>query len=321
MTAIYEADRRGVRPKITWGDCAVEYCARNQDQKQIKNFEKKLNALYPHIGHIEAEKIHRDHPAVKKFLEIKKANGNKNVTLNHFIEAISRVLTAATKWRYDWCDLTWLESAPEFERFSSDKRLPKPITWQNQENLLRNCPPHLADEIIVYVNTGMRDSELNNLSWDHELELPEGVIPGGLAFYIPTKSTIKDKNRERLVLINTVAAEIINRKRGDHPKYVFTYNGRPKKSSNNSGFKRARDRACIDVRIHDLRHAFGSRLREAGVDEETRQELLGHKGKSITTHYSMASLNILFAAVQRITLPPKVEAVLDLDNFRKKRTD
>jgi hypothetical protein len=44
------------------------------------------------------------------------------------------------------------------------------------------------------------------------------------------------------------------------------------------------------VRVHDLRHTFGHRLRAAGVSFEDRQDLLGHKSSRITTHYSSPDL-------------------------------
>ena len=42
----------------------------------------------------------------------------------------------------------------------------------------------------------------------------------------------------------------------------------------------------MPVRIHDLKHTFGRRLRAAQVSLEDRQDLLGHKSQRITTHYS-----------------------------------
>jgi len=52
--------------------------------------------------------------------------------------------------------------------------------------------------------------------------------------------------------------------------------------------------------IHNLRHTFGRRLRAAGVSEEDRKDLLGHKNKSITTHYSMAEIKDLISAANKI---------------------
>jgi integrase len=53
------------------------------------------------------------------------------------------------------------------------------------------------------------------------------------------------------------------------------------------------------VRVHDLKHTFGRRLRAAGVSFEDRQDLLGHKSRRMTTHYSEAELANLIAAAER----------------------
>ena len=83
----------------------------------------------------------------------------------------------------------------------------------------------------------------------------------------------------------------------------------------NSAWKRARKKAaekslkvlgkpCHDgflrIRIHDLKHSFGHRLREAGVSHEDRQDLLGHKSGSITTHYSSAERKNLIEAANKV---------------------
>jgi hypothetical protein len=54
------------------------------------------------------------------------------------------------------------------------------------------------------------------------------------------------------------------------------------------------------VRVHDLRHTFGRRLRAEGVGLEDRQDLLGHKSGRMTTHYSAAQIGNLLTAVNRI---------------------
>jgi len=54
------------------------------------------------------------------------------------------------------------------------------------------------------------------------------------------------------------------------------------------------------VRVHDLRHTFGRRLRATGVSLEDRQDLLGHKGPEITTLYSAAEIGRLVEAANQI---------------------
>ena len=54
------------------------------------------------------------------------------------------------------------------------------------------------------------------------------------------------------------------------------------------------------MRVHDLKHTFGRRLRAAGVSFEDRQDLLGHKSERITTHYSAAEIGNLIAAANKV---------------------
>ena len=63
---------------------------------------------------------------------------------------------------------------------------------------------------------------------------------------------------------------------------------------NNTAWQNARRSAgLIQVRVHDLKHTFGRRLRATNVSFEDRQDLLGHKSSRITTHYSSAELKNL----------------------------
>jgi integrase len=64
------------------------------------------------------------------------------------------------------------------------------------------------------------------------------------------------------------------------------------------------------IRVHDLKHTFGRRLRAAGVSFEDRQDLLGHRSGRITTHYSQAGLTSLIEATEIVcnTESPKSPA-------------
>jgi integrase len=70
---------------------------------------------------------------------------------------------------------------------------------------------------------------------------------------------------------------------------------------NNSGWQTARRKAGLSqVRVHDLKHTFGRRLRAAGVSFEDRQDLLGHRSGRITSHYSAAELGNLIEAANQV---------------------
>jgi integrase len=149
---------------------------------------------------------------------------------------------------------------------------------------------------LFKVNTGCRENEVCQLRWEWEVVIPElktsvFLIPGHLV-----------KNKEdRLVVVNKIASSIIEKVHGQHPEYVFTYKGKPMSRINNSAWARARVKAELkDVRVHDLKHTFGRRLRAAGVSFEDRQDLLGHRSARITTHYSSAEIRSLIESANSI---------------------
>ena len=83
----------------------------------------------------------------------------------------------------------------------------------------------------------------------------------------------------------------------------------------NSGWKGARRRAAAryerelgcpcpagfrSIRVRDLKHTYGHRLRVAGVSLEDRKLLLGHKAQHVTTHYSAPEIGALIEASERV---------------------
>lgn len=86
-----------------------------------------------------------------------------------------------------------------------------------------------------------------------------------------------------------------------HADHVFTLRGRPIQAIGSSAWNAARLRVRFpQVRVHDLKHTLGRRLRAAGVSFEDRQDLLGHRSGQITTHYSAAELENLIAAAETV---------------------
>jgi len=144
------------------------------------------------------------------------------------------------------------------------------------------------------VNVGCREKEVTRLRWEWEISVGDQTV-----FMIPGRY-VKNKC-DRLVVMNSVARRVIESVRGVHPQWVFTYKGRPMSRMNNSAWKRARTKVSLpQVRIHDLKHTFGYRLREAGVSFEDRKDLLGHKSDHMTTHYSAPDIDRLVDAAESV---------------------
>lgn len=250
--------------------------------------------LDKYIGDLPIEAVHIG--TLQPFIEVRKKDSKKNKTINFGLQVVRRILNlAASEW-IDNNNLTWLSSAPKIKLLPvNDARKPYPLNWEEQERLFKKLPLHLKRMALFAVNTGCRAREVCSLKWQWEVQIPElntsvFIIPG---------ATVKN-GEDRLVVLNKIAQLTINEVRGQHPEYVFTYSGKPITRMSNSAWIRARRKAGLKVRVHDLKHTFGRRLRAAGVSFEDRQDLLGHKSGRITTHYSAAEIGNLIEAANKV---------------------
>jgi len=293
---IRQAKVYGVRPQRTFREAATKFLEDNTDLASIGDYALLLKQLDPFIGDLPIKHVHIG--TLQPFIEARRRQGVKSRTINLALVVVRRVLNLAARLWRDENGLTWLEQAPLIQLLPEpDARKPYPLSWEEQTKLFKALPVHLARMCLFKVNTGCREQEVCRLRWEWEYRVPELDVS---VFVIPRAMV---KNREdRLVVLNSVTRSVIESVRGDHTEFVFTFRGRPVASINNSGWKKARsDVAMPQVRVHDLKHTFGRRLRAAGVSFETRKVLLGHKNGEITTHYSAPELAELIEAVNRIT--------------------
>lgn len=313
---IYEQSLYGMRPKRIFRDAAVRYCMENKKLRTIDWVKDQLKRLDPYIGDEDLDKVHRDCAGLQNLLAELREGDRKNATLNGYLGLVRRILNkAAYEWR-DENNLTWLDKAPRIRLLATtDARAPEPINWNQQAALLKSLAPHLADISLFIINTGARSNEVMQLQWEWEVK-----VSAGLAFLLPESVVKGDTVGERLLICNDVAASVVNKLRGIHPTHVFTYTERGKLKTpqpiiylNNNGWRNGCKKAGVPgLHIHDLRHTFGFRLRQAGVDSQTRSELLGHSTSNITEHYSMGDLTSLYQDANKIIKPSAAETVVSL---------
>ncbi|MET0107211.1 MAG: site-specific integrase [Sedimenticola sp.] len=285
----------GARPKRCFREAATKFLEENLHLASIGDYAMHLKQLDPYIGDLPLEKVHLG--TLQPFIKARRKQGIKTKSINLALSVVRRILNLAARLWRDENGLTWLETPPLIQMLPvTDARRPYPLSWEEQHKLLRALPGHLARMCLFKVNTGCREQEVCQLRWDWEVPVPE---LGTSVFILPGERV---KNREeRLVVLNRVARSVVEEVRGIHPDAVFTYKGHPVKNIYNSAWKRAREAAGLSqVRVHDLKHTFGRRLRAAGVPLETRKVLLGHRNGDITTHYSAPELEELLEAANRV---------------------
>ncbi len=342
LDEIRQAAVYGVRPDRIFRVAATKYLNEHKHKASIVSDGYMLQSLDPFIGEVPLSKLHDG--MLQPYINARRASGIKSKSINNALSIVRRILNLASrKWR-DEHGLTWLGTPPLITMLSAhDSRKPYPLSWDEQSVLFRELPDHLERMALFKVNTGTREQEVCHLRWDWEIDVPE---LGASVFLIPAKfggrtecSGVKN-GEDRLVMLNAVARSVVESCRGKHPERVFTFEGEPVGSINNSAWGKARVRAAMklyrasgkqipsellcegqrgilitdelkqfmesvlpglaNVRPHDLKHTFGRRLRAVGVSLETRKVLLGHTNGDITSHYSTAEIAELLDAVNLV---------------------
>jgi integrase len=310
----------GVRRTRIWREAATRYLVEFADQPSAWLTATYLEQLDTYIGDLPL--THIDDDSLEPYVQHRRNAGISHRTINIALERVIRILNVcARKWR-DEERRPWLDTVPMITKLDEKKtkRLPYPMSWEEQSLLFAELPDHLRRMALYKVNTGSREQEVCKLRWDWEIKVPQLDTS---VFLIPAQfggrqegSGVKN-GEERLVVLNRVAKSVIDQQRGLHPEYVFPYGkpAGPMHRMNDSAWRKARKRAAAkweevhgspahpgftSFRVHDLKHTFGRRLRAADVTKEDRQVLLGHTNGSVTSDYSAAELGHLIEVANKV---------------------
>ena len=264
--------------QISFSDLSLKYleftAGRLKSHDRLKSFVNTLNKYFSKkrltdFTVLDVENMQSD--IISQDLSVSYAN--------RLTAVLKRMFKKAIEWE--------LIDESVFKRISSVKLLRgevkrlRYLTDDEQERLINACNKEIKPIVITALNSGMRKSEILNLTWDR-IDLKNKVIllditKNGDRREIPVNNT----------LFNTLSGVIRNIK----TDYVF-YN--PKtlkpfydlKKSFTAALKKAH---IIDFHFHDLRHTFASNLVMKGVDLATIQKLLGHKTINMTLRYAHLS--------------------------------
>ncbi|MGO4402241.1 tyrosine-type recombinase/integrase [Achromobacter sp. PAB15] len=299
-------------------EAATRYLKEYAHQRSIWLSATYLKQVDPYIGGLQLHEI--DSEALEPYIEDRLEAGIKARTVNIALQRVVRVLNLCQrKWRTAE-KRPWLNAVPLIEMLDErTSRKPYPISWDEEDLLMSELPLYLKRMALYTTNTGCREQEVCKLRWEWEIHVPElrtsvFLLPADFGGRFDDSGV---KNREeRLVVLNDVASEVIRLQRGLDKEWVFPFEGGPMSRMNATAWRSARKRAAsawekkygkpahpdfARLRVHDLKHTFGRRLRAADVSHEDRQVLLGHTNGSVTSHYSAAELGKLIELANRIT--------------------
>tara|TARA_R110000851_G_scaffold333531_2_gene514939 strand:+ start:17007 stop:18227 length:1221 start_codon:yes stop_codon:yes gene_type:complete len=325
-SGISSTTQESALPVVTLEEAAAKYLEQKVE-KGMPSAETDAYLLEPVIemlGSLTLEEICND--TIAPFIQARRAKGIKNKSINNALSCINRICKLAnTKWRHPGTTYPLLATPVTIDMLDlADQRPPRPITWSEQKTLFEHLPPHLSDMALFVLNTGARKSVVCQLRWQWEVGVKIRSGQQVSVFVVP-RQYVKGRKRERVLICNTTAQEIIDRQRGHHDERVFTYYKQVKKGGSkppkflpiadmhNTAWQRARVSAGLDdLHVHDLRHTVGMRLRHAGVSERTQDEILWHSRKDMTAHYAVAQIREVFDALELISQEGQMGETLNL---------
>ena len=248
-----------------------------------------LDEINPHL--IENYKAERLKSTARKSKEkISRSSINRELTI------LKKMLNLAVDWGH-------LSSNPtmKIKLFSEkDNLMERILTKEEEKRLLEAAAKELKPILVIALNTGMRRGEILNLEWE-QIDFERKQIR--VEHTKNGKTRIIPVNSELSVLLNDM-----NRARNADFLFENPRTGKPLTNVNRS-FKTACRKASLkDLRFHDLRHSFASRLVESGVDLITVKELLGHSTVRVTERYTHPNQEQKKRAVEILAQKPSERA-------------
>lgn len=269
----------GVIPNVPFQDALLRY-AKERERQNAKSYNQslkyRLQFLLDRFGKLNLSQFTA--ARLQNFAE-ERLETKKGETVQKELSTIRAILNKERREGR-------LAFVPPFPKMRKEPGRCRWLTVNEEQRLLAASAKHLKPLIAFAVDTGGRRSELLELDWCN-VDLGQRRI-----------TFVKTKNGEnRTIRLTTRAKTILEGLRPKDAGPVFTYGGKAMKEVTSS-FKRAREEAGLeDVRFHDLRHTFASRLVQQGVSLYEAMHLTGHKSVSMIQRYAHLAPDFQEAAI------------------------
>lgn len=227
--------------------------------------------------------------SVQKLKKVRTEAGVKPATVNRLLATLKHMVgLAAREW--GWIGRDQAAAIRDVKLLREPPGRVRYLKGDEHQRLLAALPEWLLPLVQLSLLTGMRQGEIRTLRWS-SVDLETRVIT-----LIKTKG-----NKVVRVHFAPEALPIFQAQIGSGNPYVFyRETGEPySKAQVTHAFRRARQACGIDdLRFHDARHDFASRLASAGTQLQAIQHQLGHSNISMTSRYAHLSDDVQRQAVR-----------------------
>lgn len=263
----------GRKPRRLIDDALDQYEAQ---ARGLKSYALDLRYRFAVVREYTAGRPLEDIPAVAATLTSSGIKaGLQPATINRYLSVLRRAGYLAVKW--GWTDLALGERVGMLAGERARDCLLSPA----QVRAIADAAGQAGDTIRLLALTGLRRSELLQLT-------AESVQHGQIVLDARTKS-----GKGRVIPLAPEAAQIARRA---IPCPVTLAELR-------RAFEHARQAVGLpQARLHDLRHAFGSWLAQAGTPATVIRDLMGHSTLAVTSRYTHATRDDLRTAVKSLRL-------------------
>ena len=279
----YRAAHFGFKPERSWQEAVVRYLAVKSMLRSYGDVKRICRMLDPYLGQLTLSQINGD--VIWTVIQGELKKGNKPATVNRYLALIRSLLRMA---RDEW---QWIDSIPKVRLMPGEVERDRWLTHDEADRLITACSPHLAALVRFALATGCRAREITGLEWER-VDLARQT-----AWLNLTKN-----GTPRGVPLNNDAVDVLKQEVGKHPRYCFTYRGKPITGPiSNKGWFAALERAGLqNFRFHDLRHTWASWHRQAGTTCDELKDLGGWKSRQMVDRYAKFATENLQTAAARI---------------------
>jgi len=259
----------GEKPRRTWDEAALKWLEETQHKKSHHDDVAKIRWLQQFFRGKYLDELKRD--VIASIGELKRKERTP-ATANRILALIRSILRRAA---YDW---EWIEKPPMIKLYREPKRRVRYLTPMQASKLLNELPEHLADMTRFSLATGLRKANVTKLEWS-QVDIARKV-----AWIHPDQAKA---GKPIHVTLNATAINVLTKQIGKHPKWVFTYKGKPIEQVNTKAWYKALERAGIEnFRWHDLRHTWASWLTQQGVPLNVIQEMGAWESSEMVRRYA-----------------------------------
>ena len=266
------------KPKKTLREACARWMVEKAHKKSISEDKDKTAFFVAKLGDRQLSTITRDD------IENLLPQDVKPATRNRYRAFIRAVLRAAER---EW---DWIDRAPVLRTEAEPKRRVAFLTREQAEVLIELLPEKYRIPVRFALLTGLRRSNVFNLTWD-KVDLERGTViveadeaKAGHRIVVPLNSAAR-------ALLQSLPEPREGRVWGDVTRVWC------------NTWKASCKRAGVPwLRFHDLRHTWASWHAMAGTPLSVLQELGGWHSPQMVQRYAHLSPEHLAAAAERVTL-------------------